>query len=1102
MPRTLLPLFLFLAACSAPATLPAQENAGKEKAGGEEAGPLTAAGLAGLKFRSIGPAFIGGRIADLAVEPGHPERFWIAVASGGVWRTENAGTTWRPVFDDQGSYSIGCLAMEPGNPNVVWVGTGENNSQRSVSFGDGVYRTRDGGKSWENLGLKESEHIGMIAIDPRDPNTVFVAAQGPLWRSGGDRGLYKTTDGGATWRRVLHVDDDTGVNEVHLDPRDPDRMYASSYQRRRHVWTLINGGPGSTIWKSEDGGETWRKIERGLPKVDKGRIGLAVAPADPDRIYAIVEAAYGEGGVFRSDDRGESWRKVSSKMTSSPQYYNELVCDPHDPDRLYLLDTFLQVSEDGGATWKRVPGKNKHVDNHALWIDPADTDHLLVGCDGGVYESWDRGRAWEFKSNLPIGQFYRVSADDSRPFYYVYGGTQDNNSMGGPSRTTDRAGITNADWFVTVGGDGYEALAEPGNPDIVYTMWQYGGLVRYDRRSGERVDIKPREGPGEEPVRWNWDSPLIISPHSPTRLYFAGNVLFRSDDRGDHWTRVSPDLTRRLDRNRLEVMGRVWSVDAVAKNKSTSFYGNIVALSESPLVEGLLYAGTDDGLIQVSEDGGGHWRRIDSFPGVPELSYVSRIEASRHDPDRVWAAFSNHKMGDFRPYLLRSDDRGRTWTNAAGDLPEREIVWSLAEDPVDPELLFAGTEFGVYLTLDGGGRWIRLKGGLPTIAVRDLEIQEREGDLVLGTFGRSIYVLDDYTPLRGLSDERLAAPVLFPPRDALLYVPASRLGGRDGRGSQGAGFYSAPNPDFGALITYWLPEKIESRREARRRQETKKAKEGEDTPYPTWEELRAEDLETAPAMILTVHDESGAVVRRLTGPRTKGFHRVAWDLRLPSPEPVSLAGKEPAPWEDPPSGHLALPGTYTVSLAKLVDGELVELAEPQPLRVVPLGLASLPAADRAEAFAFQEKVARLQRAVRGAQKVIEETADRLQHCRRAALDAGAAGPEILAEIERLHRVLADLRTRLNGDETRSKRSEPAPPAIADRVGNIVESQWHTTSAPTGTERDAYRQAGEAFAALLAELRTLVEQELPALEDRLETAGAPFTPGRLPRWRIE
>ena len=738
-------------------------------------GPFTAATFSALELRSIGPAFPSGRIADIAVHPEKPARWIVATASSGVWRTHNAGTTWESVFDDEGSYSIGCVTLDPSDPNVVWVGSGENNSQRSVSYGDGVYRSRDGGKTWENLGLEDSEHIGAITVDPRDPDVVLVAAQGPLWRSGGQRGVYRTTDGGASWEAVLEVDEHTGANEVLRDPRDPDLLYASTWQRQRRQWTQLGGGPGSGVWKSTDGGATWREVEAGLPGGDKGRIGLALSPADPDTLYAVVEASRDEGGFYRSTNRGESWERRSDRVSGSPQYYNELFADPHDADRVYLADTFLSVTEDGGATWSRVGIADKHVDDHHVWIDPADTDHLVVGCDGGVYETWDRGEAWEFKSNLPITQFYRVSVDEAEPFYNVYGGTQDNNSMGGPSRTTRREGITNGDWFVTVGGDGYESVIDPTDPNIVYSLWQYGGLVRHDRRSGETLDIKPREGAGEEALTWNWDSPLILSPHLHTRLYFAANRLFRSDDRGDSWTAVSGELSREIDRDQLEVMGQVWGVDAVARHASTSHYGSAVSLSESVLQEGALWVGTDDGRIQATDDGGATWRSMDAFPGVPADSYVTHVEPCRFDADTVYAAFDNHKAGDFAPYLLRSTDRGATWTSMAGDLPERGSVHALVQDHVDPDLFFVGTEFGVWFTTDGGERWVELTGGMPTIAVRDVEIQRREDDLVLGTFGRSFYVLDDYSPLRGLDDEVLAAEAtLFAPRAADWYVEGSR----------------------------------------------------------------------------------------------------------------------------------------------------------------------------------------------------------------------------------------------------------------------------------------------------------------------------------------
>jgi photosystem II stability/assembly factor-like uncharacterized protein len=602
------------------------------------ASKVTGGTFSGLRARSIGPALLSGRIADLAINPSNHAEYFVAAASGGVWKTTNNGTTFRPVFDGQGSYSIGCVTIDPGNHNVVWVGTGENNSQRSVSWGDGVYKSVDGGRSWTNVGLKESEHIGMIVVHPRNSDVVYVAAQGPLWRSGGDRGLYRTTDGGATWERILHVSDDTGVNEVHLDPRDPDVIYVSTYQRRRRVWTLLDGGPESGIHKSTDGGRTWRELKRGLPSVDKGKIGLDIAPADPDVIYAVIEAQDGQSGFFRSTDRGETWQRRSGYVSTSPQYYNELVCDPYEVDRVYAMDTRLQVTDDGGSTFSSVQGRRQHVDNHALWIDPDDTAHMIVGCDGGVYETWDRAQSWRYMPNLPLTQFYRVTVDTSEPFYYVYGGTQDNNTLGGPSRTIKRS-LSNEDWFVTVGGDGFETVVDPTDPNIVYSQWQYGGLVRHDRRTGENVDIKPRPRPGDPPYVFNWDAPLLISPHSHTRLYFGGRRLYRSDDRGDGWRAVSGDMSRGLDRNELEVMGKIWPMNAVAKHNSTSIYGNIVALSESPLVEDLLYVGTDDGLVHVSENGGESWRGVaaPSRHGLrrvrqPQERRLHAVPAGEHRP--------------------------------------------------------------------------------------------------------------------------------------------------------------------------------------------------------------------------------------------------------------------------------------------------------------------------------------------------------------------------------------------------------------------------------------------------------------------------------------
>ncbi|MFN6202041.1 MAG: WD40/YVTN/BNR-like repeat-containing protein, partial [Acidobacteriota bacterium] len=721
---------------------------------------------------------------------------------------------------------------------VLWVGTGELNSQRSVGYGDGLYKSEDGGKSFRKVGLEKSEHIGRIAIDPRDSRVVYVAAQGPLWGPGGDRGLFKTIDGGKTWKNILSISEDTGVTEVVLDPRNPEILYASSWQRRRHVWTLINGGPESAIHKSTDGGVTWTKLRSGLPPGDLGRIGLAVSPVDPRVLYATVEAADTGSGIYRSTDRGATWEKMNPRIAQG-MYYGQIICDPKDVDRIYLPDVIFQVSDDGGRTLRPLGERNKHVDNHTIWIDPSNTSHYLVGSDGGIYESHDRGATWHFKSNMPITQFYDVTVDQSTPFYTVCGGTQDNNTWCGPSQTNSLSGITNGDWFVTTGGDGFHVRIDPQDPNIIYSTSQYGVLVRYDRRTGERIGIQPKEGRGEPPLRWNWDSPLLISPHASSRIYFAANRLFRSDDRGDTWQAISPDLTRQIDRDSLPVMGRIWGPEAIAKHQSTSFYGNIVALAESPKKEGLIYVGTDDGLIQVTDDGGKNWRKVDQFPGVPERTFVARLLASQHDANTAYAVLNNHKSADFKPYLLKTTDAGKTWVSVAGNLPSLPTtgpLWSIAEDHRRPALLFVGSEFGLFFTIDGGQRWTQLKGGLPTIAVRDLAIQRANNDLVVGTFGRGIYILDNYAPLRETTPEILAqGGHLFGVRQATIFVEGTPFGGR-GKASLGESFYTAENPPFGATFTYYLKEGLKTRRQLRREAERRlreKDPTGKDYQYPS-----------------------------------------------------------------------------------------------------------------------------------------------------------------------------------------------------------------------------------------------------------------------------
>lgn len=1053
--------------------------------------------LNALKFRSIGPALTSGRISDFSVNPKNPCEYFVAVSSGGVWKTTNAGTTYEPVFDNQGSYSVGCVTLDPDNHNVVWVGTGENNNQRSVGYGDGVYKSTDGGKTWENVGLKTSEHIGMIAIDPRDSDVVYVAAYGPLWSSGGERGLYKTWDGGQTWEAVLTISEHTGVSEVHLDPRDPEIVYAVAHQRRRHVFTLIGGGPESGIYKSTNAGKTWKKINKGLPSGDLGRIGMAISPANPECIYAIVEAQEDKGGFYRSTNRGASWERRSG-YTARGNYYQELFCDPKNPLRVYSMDVYIQVTDDGGITWRNLGEKNKHVDNHAMWIDPDNPDYYLVGCDGGIYESFDRGKTWKYLPNLPVTQFYKVAIDYAEPFYNVYGGTQDNYSLGGPSRTTSAHGVVNADWYTTQGGDGFESQIDPLDPNIVYAQSQYGNLVRFDKKSGERLGIKPKERKGEKSYRWNWDAPLLISPHSNTRLYFASNKLFRSDDKGGSWKVISDDLTRQIDRNKLEVMGRVWPMDAVAKNASTSQYGTIVALDESPLQEDLIYVGTDDGLIQVTEDGGNTWRKIERFPGVPERTYVNEVLASQHDRNAVYAAFNNHKNGDFKPYVLKSTDAGKTWISISSNLPERGSVYALEEDFVEKDLLFCGTEFGMFVSIDGGKSWKQMKGGLPTITVRDIAIQRRENDLVLATFGRGFYILDDYTPLRYLNSETLDSQAhVFPIKDTWMYMDYARLGGQD-KGFQGEMYFTADNPEFGAIFTYYLKESVQTLKDQREKEEKDAIKNKKPVYYPSFEQMRAEEEEETPFLVFTIVDEEDHVVRRLRAPAKAGLHRITWDLRYPAVNPTNV--RDVSTTSSGPSSTFVLPGKYKVYMSKNVNGVETKLTEPLGFSAKTLGNVSLPAEDRAELVAFQKQLRELNRAVDAASSVIREISEKISHFKVALKSVTTKETELREEIQVLEKEVAEIQRKLYGDRTLTRLDMDAEPGLSSRVRGIINDQRRSTSAPTQSQRDTFQIVAEEFPLILDTLKKIVEEDIKKIEKKLEEIGAPYTPGRLPEWK--
>lgn len=1058
--------------------------------------PIDSIDIDGLKWRGIGPALTSGRISDIAVNPLDPYEYYVAAASGGVWKTVNAGVEFKPIFDNEGSYSIGCITIDPNNPNAIWVGTGENNNQRSVAYGDGVYKSIDGGKSWLNMGLTKSEHIGKIIIHPEDSDIVYVAAYGPLWSKGGERGLYKTTDGGKTWKAVLTIDEHTGVNDVVMDPRDPDVLYAASHQRRRHVYTYVGGGPGSGIHKSTDGGKTWNRINKGLPKTELGRIGLAISQADAEIIYAIVEASDKKGGFFRSTNRGANWEKRSKEVTSG-NYYQEIFTDTKDPKMVYSMNVWMTVSHDGGKTFKKVGEDYKHVDNHCMWIDPANNKHWLVGCDGGMYETYDAAKTWDFKGNLPVVQFYKVAVDNDKPFYNIYGGTQDNFTIGGPSRVITDHGITNQDWIITNGGDGFESQVDLDNPDIVYSQSQHGWLVRFDRKSGEQVGIQPKERKDENTYRWNWDAPLAVSKHAKGRLYFAANKVFRSNDYGNSWEVISEDLTRQIDRNELKVYDRMVSIDAVAKNGSTSLYGTIVALSESTIDKDLIAIGTDDGLIQITENGGRSWRKVDNIPGVPAQTYVNSVYLSKHNMNVIYAAFNHHKYGDFKPYIFKSTDKGRSWFKISSNLPERGSVYAIEEDHINPGLLFCGTEFGVFFSPNGGKRWKKIGNGLPTIAVRDIAIQERENDLVLGTFGRGFFVLDDYSPLREIgSDLNSSKAKIYPIRDASMWEKSLPLG-LPGKAFQGDNLYSAQNLGPETVITYYYDENYESLREQRQKKEKKLIKEDKNVSYPDYNSLKAEVDEIKPQLIFTFKDSNGKVIKKIIKKPKKGLQRFNWNLRYEQPNPIDLSKSSfYNPFAGNKEGTLINPGTYTVEIHLFQNGNMILLTKPVSFNVKSLENTTMPAVDRASKVAFQKDVALLIAQMKESQQKINEMNKKLKYIKEGINLSELPYGELSKLTLEFESEIKKVNTMLNGDNVKRKLDIDQKPSPSTRIAYIYYEQKHSSADPTKTHLDSYAIAKEEYSVIQQNVDKIYNVDFKKLEEKLKNLGVPYTPGRM------
>ncbi len=1037
----------------------------------------------GLKFRSIGPALMSGRIVDIAINPVNENTWYVAVASGGVWKTTNAGTTWQSIFDGQVSYSIGCITLDPQNPEIVWVGTGENDGGRHIGYGDGIYKSENGGKSWKNMGLKKSEHLSKIIIHPTNSKIMWVASQGPLWSKGGERGVYKSTDGGITWKHTLGDDAWVGATELLIDPRNPDVLYAATWQRHRTVAGYLGGGPGTAIHKSIDGGETWTKLGNGLPTSNMGKIGLAISPQKPDVIYAAIELDRRKGGVYKSENRGASWKKMSDAVSggTGPHYYQELYASPHQFDHLYLANNYMLETFDGGKTFTRMNESEKHVDNHAVAFKKDDPNYILVGCDGGLYESFDRTKNWKFIDNLPVTQFYKIAVDDAEPFYYVYGGTQDNSTQGAPSRTDNTHGIRNSDWFIVLGGDGHQPATEPGNPNIVYAQWQQGNLNRHDRLTGENVYIKPQPALGEKTERYNWDAPILVSPHDPKRIYHASQRVWKSDDRGDSWEAISGDLTNNIERIQTPFYGKKQKWDNAWDIYAMSSYSTITSLAESPKQSGLIYAGTDDGIIQVTEDGGANWRKVEfsKINGLPESAFVNDIKADLYDANVVYAVFDNHKFGDYQPYLFKSVDKGKTWQDISNNLPDRTLLWRIVQDHENSNLMFLGTEFGVYFTLDGAKTWTKLKGGMPNISVRDLAIHKRENDLIAGTFGRGIYILDDYSALRTINTDNEAQ--LFQPRAGLWYKQRNPLG-RGRKASQGDNFFVADNPPFGVEFTYYLKEGYQSKAAQRKKKEGEIEKNKGVVGVPEWSVLEDEQKELTPKLWLFISDAAGNILRRIEAKNAKGTNRISWDL---STEPTyTISAKN---MKRGGSGYIVQPGSYKAQLLKQIEGKYTNLGEPVSFEVKALRKGALPGSSPEKVVEHWKTMATLYTKVSDLGTDVKETKEAI-HLMLKAYDRATKSDETLhAELLKLRGQILDLEQQFGGSKVRGEVGEK------DEYPTIRNYMWaasaNTSYGPTKAHLTYLDTANQLYAQMSGTLKQ-IQDALAPLEGQLKGIGAP------------
>ena len=1006
-----------------------------------------------LEWRSIGPAIMGGRIADIEGIPGNPNIAYVASASGGLWKTVNGGVTWKPIFERQGTLSIGDIALAPSNPEVVWVGTGESKTRNSISFGDGVYKSTDGGKNWQNMGLKDTERISAISIHPQNPDIVYVGALGHAFGPNENRGVFMTTDGGKTWTKTLYLDREHGVSDLEMDSTNPNILYAGMWSFERKPWTHRSGSEKGGLYKSVDAGRTWNKLTNGLPKLI-GRIGVRAAPSNPNVVYAIMETK--EGTLYRSDDRGETFRQVSrnAQIVSRGFYYTRVRVNPLNENHVYAVASTLFESIDGGRSFRSIT-RNTHIDFHAFWQDPQNPKRIWQGNDGGVAVTYDGAETWEPVYNIPLAQFYQIHADNRQPFYYVMGGLQDNGTWTGPSRTREPAGIMNDDWRMVSFGDGFYVINSADDPELYISESQGGNILRTDLRSREQQAVNPwgrgsgGGPPAGEKYRFNWNSPILLSPHDKNTLYFGGNVVFKSNDFGKTWEQISQELTTN-DPEKLKDAGGPVSIE----NTTAEYYSTIITLGESPVQKGQIWAGTDDGNLQLTSDDGKTWTNlIKNVRGLAANSPVSHVEPSRTNAQTAYVSFDRHMFDDFRPYIFKTTDGGKSWNAVAGNLPPKAYVQVVREDPTNPSLIYAGTELGLFASYSGGREWIPLNlKNLPHVSVHDIVVHPRENDLILATHGRSVFIYDDATPI-----QRMTPAILGSNAHLFSVRPALRFATRFTRYGIGDKLFTGPNPPYGALISYYLKDKPDDK-----------------TTFK-----------------LQIFDQAGKLVQDLERPaKEKGLNRVTWNLRFGGAEVRSPPSPEETAFTGPPRGPQVLPGSYRVKLT------LGDKSFEQPVEVRLDPTVNVPLSDLQSQLEMQLKLREMQSAVNSGLRFLDSIEAQLKNTQTTMRNLNKEpDKELMKALEDYLKQVEALKDRL------ARRSEGLGIAgrtqVSNKIGNLFFGVDSTNAAPTPYQRQYYDEIVPEYRSRMVEVNRFIKETVAQWNEKLRAWNAPTLTTRVP-----